>query len=64
MKVNVDYDLCEGNAQCMKLCPEAFEVRADDRAYLLIERPGEALRAKVEAAVRTCPRQAISIVNE
>ena len=64
MRVVVDYDLCEGNAQCMKVCPEVFEVRDDDRAHLLVERPGVELRAKVEAAVRRCPRQAISIVNE
>ena len=64
MKVIVDNDLCEGNAECVKMCSEVFEVRDDDRAHLLIERPGEELRAKVEAAVRRCPRQAISILNE
>jgi ferredoxin len=64
MKVVVDDDLCEGNALCMKVCPEVFEVRDDDRAHLLVERPGEELRAKVEAAMRRCPRQAISIVHE
>lgn len=64
MRVVIDYDLCEGNAQCVKICPEVFEVRDDDRAYLLIDRPGKELRATVEAAVRRCPRQAISIVNE
>jgi len=64
MKVVVDYDLCEGNAVCMKVCPEVFEVRDDDRAHLLVERPGVELRVMVEAAVRRCPRQAISIVNE
>jgi ferredoxin len=64
MKVRVDDDLCEGNALCMKVCPEVFEVRDDDRAHLLILSPGEELRAKVEEAVRRCPRQAISIVNE
>jgi len=64
MKVKVDYDLCEGNALCMKVCAEVFDVRDDDRAHLLIATPGQELRAKVEAAVRRCPRQAISIVNE
>jgi ferredoxin len=64
MKIKVDYDLCEGNALCMKVCPEVFEVRDDDRTHLLLENPGEELRTKVEAAVRRCPRQAISIVNE
>ena len=52
MKVVVDYDLCEGNTHCMKICPEVFEVRDDDRAHLLIERPGEELRAKVEELAR------------
>ncbi len=64
MKIVVDYDLCEGNAMCMKLCPEVFEVRDDDRAHLLIERPAEDLRAKVEAAVRRCPRQALSLADD
>jgi len=61
MKIRIDYDLCEGNAVCMKVCPEVFEVGDDDRARLLIKSPAEDLRAKVEAAVRRCPRQALSI---
>ena len=61
MKVRVDYDLCEGNAVCMKVCPEVFEVGDDDRARVIDKNPGEDLRAKVEAAVRRCPRQALSI---
>jgi ferredoxin len=61
MKIRVDYDLCEGNAVCMKLCPEVFEVGDDDRARVINKNPGEDLRAKVEAAVHRCPRQALSI---
>lgn len=61
MKIVIDYDRCEGNAVCMKVCPEVFEVRDDDRAHLLTDNPGEDLRAKVEAAVRRCPRQALAI---
>jgi ferredoxin len=64
MRVVVDYGLCEGNAVCVKECPEVFVVEDDDQAHLLIERPGEELRAKVEAAVRRCPRQAISIAKD
>ena len=63
MRVVVDYDLCEGNAYCVKAAPEVFEVRDDDRAYLLIDPPPEALRAKVDLAVRRCPRQALKIVE-
>jgi ferredoxin len=61
MKVVVDFDLCEANAVCMKVCPEVFEV--DENDYLIIknETPPESLRAKLEEAVRRCPRQAIKL---
>ena len=61
MKIRVDYDRCEGNAVCMRVCPEVFEVGEDDRAHLRVQDPGEDLRAKIEAAVRRCPRQALSL---
>src|SRR4051812_44231349 len=61
MKVVVDFDLCESNALCMAAAPEVFEVRDDDFLYVLQDEPGEELRAKVEEAVRRCPKQAISI---
>ena len=35
----------------------------DDQVKVLIAQPGEELRAKVEAAVRRCPRQALTLVN-
>lgn len=61
MKVVIDYDRCEGHGRCQSAAPEVFEVRDDDRAYLLIEEPGEELRPKVERAARVCPRQAITV---
>jgi ferredoxin len=64
MKVVVDYDVCESNAVCMAVAPEVFEVRDDDFLYVLDENPGEDLRAKVEEAVRRCPKQAISIEED
>lgn len=63
MRVVVDYDLCESNAICMGIVPEVFEVRDDDFLYLLDETPPEALRERVEEAVRRCPKQALSIVE-
>jgi ferredoxin len=61
LRVVVNFDLCESNALCMAAAPEVFEVRDDDFLYVLNEEPGEELRAKVEAAVAACPKQAISI---
>jgi ferredoxin len=60
-KVVVDFDLCESNGLCMDVAPEVFEVRDDDFLYVLIEKPEEALRDKVETAVQRCPKQAITI---
>jgi ferredoxin len=63
MRIVVDYDVCESNALCMAAAPEVFEVRDDDNLYVLDETPGEELRAKVEEAVRRCPKQAITIAE-
>ncbi len=64
MKVIVNHDLCEGNARCVLAAPEVFQLQNDDQSYVLIEHPGEDLRPKVEEAVRFCPRQAISLIEE
>lgn len=61
MKVVVDRQLCEGNSRCMDAAPEVFEVRDDDRSYVLIENPAEAMQEGVRLAARLCPRQAITI---
>jgi ferredoxin len=64
MKIVVDYDLCEANAVCMSVCPEVFRVEDDDTLTILIEHPPERLRKQVEEAVRLCPRQALSLIED
>ncbi len=61
MRIVVDFDLCESNALCMGIAPEVFEVREDDLLYVLDEHPAEELRERILMAVRTCPKNAISI---
>ena len=61
MRVIVDFDRCESNALCMAEAPEVFEVRDDDFLYVLNENPPEELREKVLAAMRVCPKQAITV---
>ncbi len=61
MKVIVDYDLCEANAMCMSKAPEVFRVDDDDNMHVLMDEIPEALRPKMEDAVRLCPRQALRI---
>jgi len=64
VRVVVDYDVCESNAVCMGLVPEVFEVRDDDFLYVLDENPPESMRARLEEAVRSCPKAAISLVDD
>ena len=64
MKVVVDFDKCESNAVCMGIAPEVFEVRDDDFLYILDENPSEELRPKLEDAVRSCPKAAISLQDD
>jgi len=49
---------------CEHHAPEVFRVNDDDKSQVLVERPDEALRAKVELAVKRCPRAAIRIVED
>ena len=64
MRVVVDMMQCEANGLCMGIAPEVFELTDDDELILLQEHPDESLRARVEEAVRQCPKQAISIDEE
>jgi ferredoxin len=61
MKVIVNWALCDGNGNCAKAAPEIFSLDADDTLHVLQESPGEELRAKAEAAVRVCPKNALSL---
>jgi ferredoxin len=48
----------------MGIAPEIFRVEEDDTLTVLMESPAESERAKVEEAVRLCPKQAISISED
>lgn len=63
MRVEVDYDLCEGNALCMGQAPEVFEVSDDDFLHLLTAEPSAELSEKVRQAERLCPKRAITLRN-
>ncbi len=61
MKIVVNRSLCEGNGNCEAAAPEIFELDDEDELQILNENPPEELRAKAEAAVRSCPKNALSI---
>lgn len=60
MRVGIDLDQCEGNARCQAAAPRVFEVRDDDRSYVLVDEVPEALVEAVNRAIRVCPKQAIA----
>jgi len=48
----------------MQVAPDIFEVRDDDKLYLLNENPPESTRERVMKAVRVCPKQALSVTED
>ncbi len=61
MKIVVDWDPCQGHANCMGDAPEVFRVDDQGMVTILLEEPPEAMRQLVELAARYCPTQAIRI---
>jgi ferredoxin len=61
MRVVVDLSQCESNALCMAAAPEVFQLDDDDELHVLLEEPPPELLERVEQAIRTCPKQAISL---
>jgi ferredoxin len=59
MRVVADFDRCEGNAVCLGIDPEIFDI--DENDYVVIADgdvpPGH--EALVEQAIAECPRAAL-----
>lgn len=64
MRVVADEDLCETNELCVRSCSEVFLVGDDGRLTILMDPIPEDLRSRVEKAVRSCPRQALTLEDE
>ena len=60
-QVAVDYDLCEANAICVGIDPEAFDVDDDDNLHLLQTDVTAANESRIKQAVESCPRNALRI---
>jgi ferredoxin len=61
MKLHVDYDLCEANAVCVRTAPALFRVDEKDKLHLLVPEPAADQLELAKAAVRRCPRRALSL---
>jgi len=64
MKVSIDYDLCMGDRNCNKVCPEVFEYDEDQMiSRVLVDEVPEHLEDLVRKAAEECAPKAI-IVEE
>ena len=61
MKLHVNYDLCEANAVCVRTAPGLFRVDESDKLHLLVPEPPPDQIELAKAAVRRCPRRALSL---
>lgn len=64
MRVRIDSDRCEGHGRCQANAPEVFRLDAEGYGQVRLDEVPEELRAKVDRAIRLCPRQAIDWVPE
>lgn len=64
MRIVVDRSRCTGLGMCEAEAPDLFEVQEDGTLLVLDEHPGSAHREALEAAVDSCPTEALSIVED
>jgi ferredoxin len=64
MRLVVDRDLCEANGACVKTAPDMFVIDAAERMELLVSTLAVDQMDKAKAAVRRCPRRALSLVDD
>lgn len=64
MKIIVDYDRCEGYGRCVEIAPDVFALNDDGQSYVIVARLDEEMRPRIAQAVRLCPRQALSLVDD
>ena len=60
MRVEVDRDRCEGNAVCVGIAPELFELDDEDYAIVTADPIPADQEALAEQANAECPRAALN----
>lgn len=63
MRIVADLDLCQGHAVCAAEAPAVFTVPNRGKVEVLDSEPGPDARAAVTDAVRYCPTQALSLID-
>jgi ferredoxin len=64
LRIVVDYGRCETQAVCEGIAPDIFQIDDDDIMHVVKEFPTDEDLPRVRAAIDSCPKQAISLVEE
>ncbi len=59
MRVEVDHDRCEGNAVCVGIAPDLFDLDDNDYAVVKADPVPADQEALAEQAIAECPRAAL-----
>ncbi len=59
MRVEVDHDRCEGNAVCLGIAPDLFDLDDDDYAVMKVDDIPSDQEELADQAVAECPRAAL-----
>ncbi|BBZ64255.1 ferredoxin [Mycolicibacterium monacense] len=60
MRVEVDRDRCEGNAVCVGIAPDLFDLDDDDYAVVKQDPVPAGMEDLAEQAIAECPRAALN----
>lgn len=64
MRIEVDFAKCTGLGMCEAEAPEFFEVQDDGSLKVLRDCPSEDELAAAQAAVDSCPTEALRLVAD
>lgn len=59
MRVEVDRDRCEGNAVCVGIAPDIFDLDDDDYAVVKADPVPDGQEDLAEQSIAECPRAAL-----
>jgi len=64
VRIALDTDLCQAYGNCLLAAPEVFRLSASMAVVEVVEsHPPEVIRDEVEEAVRSCPVEALSLIE-
>lgn len=59
MRIHVDRDRCEGNAVCVGIAPDLFDLDRDDYAVVKADPVPPDSTGHADQAIQECPRAAL-----